>query len=99
MPRRAVRLGPDAIKQFKTLGAAERSRLKAAMQASLGQDDATRESKNRFRLRRPAGQFEFEFRDADLRVFYRVVDRQVLVDAIGRKRGNQLYIAGAKVTL
>jgi hypothetical protein len=40
-------------------------------------------------LRRPSGQFQFAFRDGDLRVFYRVEDDEVLVDAIGRKRGNQ----------
>jgi hypothetical protein len=50
-------------------------------------------------LRRPSGQVEFEFRDDDLRVFYRVEGAQVLVDAIGRKRGNQLLIGGRKVTL
>ena len=99
MPRRTVRLGSDAVKQFKALGAAERSRLKIALEASLGHDDATRESKNRFRLRRPAGQIEFEFRDSDLRVFYRVEGDLVLVDAIGRKRGNQLYIDRTKVIL
>jgi len=54
---------------------------------------------NRFRLRRPSGQVEFEFRDGELRVFYRVEGAQVLVDAIGRKRGNQLLISGRKVTL
>lgn len=67
------------------------------MQAALGDDDATTVSKNRFRLRRPAQQFEFEFRDGNLRVFYRVAGDQVLVDAIGRKKGNQLFIGGSKV--
>ena len=99
MPKRAVRLGPDAVRQFKALSAAERSRLTAVMQAALGQGDATVENKNRFRLRRPSGQSEFEFRSGDLRVFYRVEDDQVLVDAIGRKRGNQLFIGGRRVTL
>ncbi len=99
MPKRAVKLGPEAVRQFKALGAAQRSRLKAAMQASLGEDDATVENKNRFRLRRPAGQFEFELRDGDRRVFYRVEDNQVLADAIGRKRGSQLFIGGRKVTI
>jgi hypothetical protein len=69
------------------------------MQASLGQDDASVESKNRFRLRRPSGQFEFEFRDGDLRVFYHVEGDQVLIDAIGRKRGNQLLIGAVRVNL
>ena len=99
MPRRTVKLGPEAVRQFKALRAAERSRLKTAMQAALGEDDATVENMNRFRLRRPSGQVEFEFRDGELRVFYRVEGVQVLVDAIGRKRGNQLLISGRKVTL
>jgi hypothetical protein len=99
VPKRVVKLGPDAVRQFKALSAAERSRLKAAMQTALGEDDATAENKNRFRLRRPSGQFEFEFREGDLRVFYRVVDDQVLVDAIGRKRANGLFIGGRKVIL
>ena len=79
--------------------AGERSRLTAAMQAALGKDDATVENKHRFRLRRPSGQFEFELRESGLRVFYRVEQAQVLVDAIGRKRGNQLVIGGRKITL
>jgi len=99
MPKRAIKLGPDAVRQFKALGAAERSRLRTAMRSALGEDDATVESKNRFRLRRPSGQFEFEFRSGDLRVFYRVENGRVRVDAIGRKRGNQLFIGGTKVTL
>lgn len=99
MPKRAVKLGPDAVRQFKAFNATERSRLMAAMQAALGEDDATVENKNRFRLRRPSGQSEFEFRNGDLRVFYRVESGKVLVDAIGRKRGNQLFISGRKVTL
>ena len=99
MPRRAVKLGPEAARQFKALSAAERSRLKAAMRAALGEDDATAENQHRFRLRRPSGQSELEFRERDLRVFYRVEDDRVLVDAIGRKRGNQLFIGGRRVTL
>jgi len=99
VPRQTVKPGPEAVRQFKALRAAERSRLKTAMQAAVGEDDATVENKNRFRLRRPSGQIEFEFRDGDLRVFYRVEGAQVLVDAIGRKRGNQLVIGGRKVTL
>lgn len=69
------------------------------MQAALGEDDATAQSRNRFRLRRPAGLFEYELREGDLRVFYRVEGDRVLVDAIGRKRGNQLLIDDKKVAL
>lgn len=92
-------LGPDAVRDFKALSAAERSRLKAAMQASLGEADATSESRNRFRLRRPVRPFEYEVRDENLRVFYRVEGDRVLVDAIGRKRGNQLFVGGRRLTI
>jgi hypothetical protein len=99
VPKRAVKLGPDAVRQFKALKAAEPVRLKTAMLAALGEDAAAIENQNRFRLRRPSGQFEFEFRDGTLRVFYRIEDDQVLVDAIGRKYGNQLFISGRRVIL
>jgi prevent-host-death family protein len=49
----------------------------------------SRNQSRRFCLRRPSGQIEFEFRDGDLRVFYRIEDGQALVDAIRRKHGNQ----------
>jgi hypothetical protein len=99
VPGRTVKLGPNAVRQFKALTAGERARLKAELPAGLGEDDATVENRNRFRLRRPSGQFEFEFRSGDLRVFYCIEGNLVLVDAIGRKRGNQLFIGGRKVPL
>jgi hypothetical protein len=99
LSKRAIKLGPDAVRQFKALKAAERARLKTAMLAALGDDDAAIENQNRFRLRRPSGQFEFEFRVGAPRVFYRIEDDQVLVDAIGRKYGNQLFSGGRKVIL
>jgi hypothetical protein len=99
MPKRTVKLGLAAIREFKALTAPERSRLSAAMKAALGNDDATTQNRNRFRLRRLSGPTEFEFREGDLRVFYRVEANFVLVDTIGRKRGNQLFIGGKKVTL
>jgi hypothetical protein len=80
------------------LNAGERSRVKAATQASLA-GDASVQSQNLFALRRPSRQYEFEFRHGHLRVFYRIVGNQVLVDAIGRKIGNQLFIGNRKVIL
>jgi hypothetical protein len=69
------------------------------MRSALGEDDATVANRNRFRLRPPSGQFEIEFRGGDLPVFYRVAGDQMLVDAIGCKRGSQLFIGGRKVML
>jgi hypothetical protein len=81
------------------LSATERSPLKAAMQASLGDDDASVPNRNRFALRRVSEQSEFECRNGSLRVFYRIVEDEVQVDAIGRKTNNQLFIGDKKVTL
>lgn len=69
------------------------------MVASLSEDDATVETRNRFRLRRPSDFADFEMRVDDLRVFYRIVDDQVLVALIGRKQRNHVIIGGKRFTL
>lgn len=84
---------------FLQLSAAERSRLRGVIQASLAEDDATVVSKNRFPLRRPSEHAAFELRNDDLRVFYRVVDNEVRITLIGRKQGNQLLVGGKRFTL
>lgn len=69
------------------------------MLATLGEDDATVETRNRFRLRRPSEFADFEFRVEDLRVFYRVAVDQAQVVLIGRKKRNHLVIDGKRFTL
>jgi hypothetical protein len=81
--KRAIVLGPDALRQFRKLRAKDRSRLHDAMLATLGEDDATIEARNRFRLRRPS-----EFADFELQVIL-----------IGRKKGTHLIIGGKRFTL
>jgi mRNA-degrading endonuclease RelE of RelBE toxin-antitoxin system len=97
--KRAIVLSPEALRQFQKLRAKDRSRLHGAMLASLGEDDARVEARNRFRLRRPSEFVDFELRVDDLRVFYRVAGDQVLVVLIGRKKGNHLVIDGKRFTL
>jgi mRNA-degrading endonuclease RelE of RelBE toxin-antitoxin system len=99
VPKRRVLFAPDAARQFKQLSAAERSRLKDAIKASLAEDDATTASKHRFLLRRPSERAIFEFRVGEVRVFYRVVDDEVRITLIGRKKGNQLFVDGKRFTL
>jgi len=99
MPKRRVFFAPHAARQFKQLSAAERSRLKEAIKASLVEDDATLSSMNRFPLRRPSERASFEFRVGEIRVFYRVVGSEVRITLIGRKKGNQLLIDGERFTL
>ena len=99
MPKRIVILAPDAVRQFKRFGAADRSRLKEAIRASLAEDDATIVTMNRFPLRRPSEHAGFELRVGELRVFYRVIGSEVRITLIGRKRGNQLLIDGKRFML
>lgn len=96
---RAIVLAPDALRQFRKMRAKDRSRLRDAMLATLGEDDATVEARNRFRLRRPSEFADFELRVDDLRVFYRVAGAQVQVVLIGRKKGTHLIIDGKRFTL
>jgi mRNA-degrading endonuclease RelE of RelBE toxin-antitoxin system len=97
--KRAIVLSPDALRQFRKLRAKDRSRLRDATLASLGEDDVTVEARNRFRLRRPSEFADFELRVDDLRVFYRVAGERVEVVLIGRKKGNHLVIDGKRFTL
>jgi mRNA-degrading endonuclease RelE of RelBE toxin-antitoxin system len=99
VPKRRVMFAPDAARQVKELSAADRSRLKEAIRASLAEDDATTVSANRFPLRRPSEHAGFELRAGELRVFYRVAGSEVRVTLIGRKRGNQLFVDGKRFTL
>jgi mRNA-degrading endonuclease RelE of RelBE toxin-antitoxin system len=99
VPKRQVRFAPEAARQFREFSGAERSRLKEAIMASLGDDDAAKTTRNRFPLRRPSAYGAFELRVGDLRVFYRIVEDEVRVTVIGRKAGNQLFISGKRITL
>jgi mRNA-degrading endonuclease RelE of RelBE toxin-antitoxin system len=99
VPKRIVVFAPDAARQFKQFGAADRSRLREAIRASLAEDDATIATTNRFPLRRPSEHAGFELRSGELRVFYRVIGSEVRITLIGRKRGNQLIIDGKRFTL
>ena len=90
--KRRVYLSVDAVRQFRALRAADRSLLRDSMRARLAESDATRETRNRFRLRRPSEFADFELRIQDFRVFYRVVGEEVRVLLIGRKRGHELIV-------
>jgi mRNA-degrading endonuclease RelE of RelBE toxin-antitoxin system len=96
---REVLLSPDAVRQFRALRARDQRLLRDALTKQLKEADATQETRNRFRLRRPSQVADFDLRVRDLRVFYRVADRQVQVALIGRKEGNELIVEGRKFVL
>ena len=92
MVKRRIELSPDAVRQLRALRAHDRGLVKEQIREQLGESDATQETRNRFRLRRPARFGDYELRVRDWRVFYRVVDDTVQVALVGRKRGNVLII-------
>jgi hypothetical protein len=96
---RELALSPDAVRQFRALSSRDRRILKDALRQQLQEDDATRETRNRFRLRRPSPFAEFELRVRDLRAFYRVLGNEVQIVLIGRKKGSDLIIGGRRFVL
>jgi mRNA-degrading endonuclease RelE of RelBE toxin-antitoxin system len=94
-----VVLSPAAVRQYNKLPAAGRSLLKKVMRERLAVEDPTEENHNRFRLRRLSPHADFELRVDPWRVFYRVLEDRVIVELIGRKRGNVLLIEGKEFKL
>ncbi len=90
--KRRVEFSPDAVRQLRALRANDRGLVKEQIREQLGESQATQETRNRFRLRRPSRVADYELRIRDWRVFYRVVDATVQVALIGRKSGNFLII-------
>lgn len=94
-----VVLSPAALRQYKRLPASARRLLKKAIGEQLALQDATEETRNRFRLRRLSQHADYELRIEAWRVFYRVMEEVVIVELIGRKRGNVLLIGGKEFKL
>ena len=99
MAKRRVELSPDAVRQLRALRAHDRRLVKDQIRAQLGESDATQETRNRFRLRRPSRVADYELRIRDWRVFYRIIDETVQVVLVGRKSGNFLIIGRKRFIL
>ena len=94
-----VAFSPAAVRQYRRLPAAARSLLKKEIHERLALQDPTEENRNRFRLRRFSPHADFELRVESWRVFYRVQENLVIVELIGRKKGNVLLIDGKEFKL
>ena len=84
---------------MRALRAHDRGLVKEQMHDQLEESDATQETRNRFRLRRPSRFADYELLIGDWRVFYRVVADTVQVALIGRKRDGALIIDGRRFIL
>ncbi len=79
-----------------------RARAKARRDALIDQlqhADATEETRNRFRLRRPSATADYELRVRELRVFHRVIGDLFQVVMTGRKEGDRLLVDGRRFVL
>jgi mRNA-degrading endonuclease RelE of RelBE toxin-antitoxin system len=94
-----VVFSPAAVRHYKRLPAAARSLLKKEIHERLALQDATEETRNRFRLRRLSQHADYELRVEPWRVLYRVQENLVIVELIGRKRGDVLLIEGREFKL
>jgi mRNA-degrading endonuclease RelE of RelBE toxin-antitoxin system len=94
-----VVFAPAALRQYKRLPGAARSLLKKEIREQLALQDPTEKTRNRFRLRRLSPHADFELRVEPWRVFYRVQEELVIVELVGRKKGNVLLIDGKEFEL
>jgi mRNA-degrading endonuclease RelE of RelBE toxin-antitoxin system len=96
---REVVFSPAAARQYKKLPAHARSLIKSRVSELLGGEDATEETRNRFRLRRQSLHADYELLVEPWRLYYRVRGDLVVVELIGRKEGNRLFIEGKEFRL
>lgn len=94
-----VVFSPAAVRQYKRLPAGARSLLKKEIREQLALQNAKEETRNRFRLRRLSEYADYELRIEPWRVFYRVQNDLIIVELIGRKRGDVLLIEGKEFKL
>ena len=94
-----VVFAPAALRQYKRLPATARSLLKKEIREQLALQDPREETRNRFRLRRLSPHADFELRVEPWSVFYRVQEELVIVELVGRKKGNVLLIGGKEFEL
>ena len=99
MSIRKLVLSPAAVRHYKSCTARVRALLKQAMQVRLIDQDPTVEDRNRFRLHRISKHADFELRVEEWRMFYRVKNKVVILELIGKKVGNKLIIAGEEFIL
>jgi mRNA-degrading endonuclease RelE of RelBE toxin-antitoxin system len=94
-----IRFTENAIEDLQSLKKVERKRIIAELQTKLTHEPMT-ETRNRKRLR-PNELAEWELRSGDFRVFYDVDQENQLIkiEAVGYKRGDQLFIRGKEYQL
>jgi mRNA-degrading endonuclease RelE of RelBE toxin-antitoxin system len=91
-----VDFSDSALRTLAKMGRIHRKFVLDGIKTHLVENDPSEITRNKFPLRRPSPHAERELKLDPWRVFYTVMDDEnpVLVNLIGEKRGNKLFIEG-----
>ena len=91
---RRIEFSRTALEVLAGMGKLERRFVLGGIQTHLNDNDPSELARNKFLLRRPSAHAERELRLENWRVFYTVLENGplVVVNLIGEKRGNRLFI-------
>jgi len=96
---REISFTPIAVRQLQRLPKTGRTAILEGIQTHLVEADPAKTTRNKFRLRRPSEHADFELRLGQWRVFYRVLEADVIIALVGKKEGNRLLIDGEEFVL
>ncbi len=96
-----MELTDSALRALAKMRKAQRRFVVQGIKIHLSDNDPAEVTRNKFPLRRPSAQAERELRLDDWRVFYTVMEegQRVLINLIGEKRGDKLFIEGEEFEL
>ena len=98
--KRRVEFATAALKALSSMPKTYRKFVLDGIQTHLSDNDASEVSRNKFPLKRPSPYADRELRLDNWRVFYTVLGGDlVLVNMIGEKRGNKLFVQGEEFAL
>ena len=99
--KRGVEFTDSALTALAQMGKVHRKFVLDGIKTHLVENDPLELTRNKFPLKRPSEYAERELRLETWRVFYTVIDDGglVLVNLIGEKRGNKLFIEGEEFEL
>ena|SRR6266508_5072133 len=98
---RQVEFSKAAVRSLAGMGKMHRMFVLDGVRTHLIDNDPAEVTRNKFPLKRPSPHAERELRLNNWRVFYTVMDdgSLVVVNLIGEKRSNKLFIAGEELDI
>lgn len=99
--RSKIEFTASALKTLASMSKADRKFVLEGIKIHLVENDPSQVTRNKFSLKRPSVHAERELRLSSWRVFYTVMndDATVIINLIGEKRNNRLFIEGEEIEL